>query len=107
MPDTYTTRNYFAHGGQELVIGGKLTFLPGAEIEGMDGALAVPSTATEFNAVAEFGASVIAYMPDSEATTVAQLRDDHNRLLNALRDAGIMAAEAVEAAEERPVEKHE
>jgi len=42
MPDTYTTRNYFAHGGHELVIGGKLTFLPGAEIEGAEGALAAP-----------------------------------------------------------------
>ena len=28
----FTTRNYFAHGGNELVIGGKLTFLPGATV---------------------------------------------------------------------------
>ena len=28
------TKNYFAHGGNELVIGGKLTFLPGATVEG-------------------------------------------------------------------------
>ena len=27
------TRNYMAHGGDELVIGGKLTFLPGATVE--------------------------------------------------------------------------
>ena len=31
------TRNYMAHGGDELVIGGKLTFLPGATVEGADG----------------------------------------------------------------------
>ena len=27
---------FFAHGGQELVIGGKLTFLPGAVVEGCE-----------------------------------------------------------------------
>ena len=30
------TRNYHAHGGSEWVIGGKLTFLPGATVEGAD-----------------------------------------------------------------------
>ena len=34
---TRSARNYFAHGGGELVIGGKLTFLPGATVEGGDG----------------------------------------------------------------------
>ena len=29
----YQTRNYTAHGGKETVIGGKLTFLPGAEVK--------------------------------------------------------------------------
>ena len=33
---TRNTHNYFAQGGNELVIGGKLTFLPGATIEGGD-----------------------------------------------------------------------
>ena len=28
----YQTRNYTAHGGKETVIGGKLTFLPGAAV---------------------------------------------------------------------------
>ena len=28
------TKNYFAHGGNELVIGGKLTFLPSATVKG-------------------------------------------------------------------------
>ena len=37
VPDlTRNTHNYFAQGGNELVIGGKLTFLPGAVIEGGD-----------------------------------------------------------------------
>ena len=103
MPDTYTTRNFFAHGGQELVIGGKLTFLPGAVVEGAEGLF---DAFTAF-ATAEHGMSIIEHVPDSEATTVAQLRDDHNRLLGALKDSGIMAAEAIEAAEEGFVEKHE
>lgn len=34
--ETRTTHNYFAHGGNELVIGGKLTFLPTATVEGGD-----------------------------------------------------------------------
>ena len=36
MSNGYNAKNYFAHGGNELVIGGKLTFLPGAEVEGAD-----------------------------------------------------------------------
>ena len=38
----FSTRNYFAHGGNELVIGGKLTFLPGATVEGAEGLLDMP-----------------------------------------------------------------
>ena len=76
---TRNTHNYFAHGGNELVIGGKLTFLPGATVEGADGLFDLP-TGTQLPA-----------MPDSEATTVAVLREDYNRLLAALRTAGLMA----------------
>lgn len=36
------TRNYMAHGGNELVIGGKLTFLPGATVEGAEGLFDLP-----------------------------------------------------------------
>ena len=32
-----TARNFHAHGGSEWVIGGKLTFLPGASVEGAEG----------------------------------------------------------------------
>ena len=76
---TYTTRNYIAHGGNELVIGGKLTFLPGATIEGGEG-LFVPANVQ------------IPYIADSAATTVAAIKDDLNALLAALRTAGLMAA---------------
>ena len=37
------TKNYFAHGGNELVIGGKLTFLPGATVEGGEGLFDLPA----------------------------------------------------------------
>ena len=70
----HTARNYHAHGGSEWVVGGKLTFLPGATVEGAEGLFDLP------------------YIADSEAGTVAALREDFNRLLSALREAGVMAS---------------
>lgn len=78
---TRSARNYFAHGGGELVIGGKLTFLPGATVEGGDGLFGQSEPAAQ-----------IAYIADSEATTIAALKDDFNGLLAALRNAGLMAS---------------
>ena len=78
---TRSARNYFAHGGDELVIGGKLTFLPGATVEGGDGLFGQSEPAAQ-----------IAYMADSEATTIAALREDFNGLLEALRNAGLMVS---------------
>ena len=37
MEHTSNTKNFVAHGGGEWVIGGKLTFLPGAVVEGGEG----------------------------------------------------------------------
>ena len=80
QPDvTRNTHNYFAQGGNELVIGGQLTFLPGATIEGGDD-LFTPSLPFD----------QIAYVPDSEATTIAALKDDYNALLATIRNAGLM-----------------
>ena len=78
---TRSARNYFAHGGGELVIGGKLTFLPGATVEGGDDLFGQSEPAAQ-----------IAYIADSEATTIAVLREDFNGLLVALRNAGLMAS---------------
>ena len=77
-----TARNYHAHGGNEWVVGGKLTFLPGAVVEGADGLFDLPSG----------GEPPLSYMAPSEATTVAALREDFNRLLTALIEAGLMAS---------------
>ena len=78
---TRSTHNYFAHGGSELVIGGKLTFLPGATIEGGDDLFGQSEPVAQ-----------IAYIADSEATTIAALKDDFNGLLAAIRNAGLMVS---------------
>ncbi len=75
----YQTHNYTAHGGRETVIGGKLTFLPGAEVSGLGEALSMPKAP---------------FQPDSAAATVAALREEFNALLGRLRAAGLMEDEA-------------
>ena len=105
----YQTRNYTAHGGKpwrpseasagvsaacgangtpgaigahgaESVIGGKLTFLPGAEVEGLEALL--PSMQPP----------QLPAQADSVATTIAALKDDFNALLSKMRTAGLMAS---------------
>ena len=78
----HATRNFHAHGGNEWVIGGKLTFLPGATVEGAEGLFDLPKDAE----------AQLPFMADSTATSVAALREDYNALLAALRTAGLMAA---------------
>lgn len=82
-----STRNYQAHGGNEWIVGGKLTFLPGAVVEGAKG-LFDPAPAAKLPFVAE-----------SEAATVAALREDFNALLTVLKAAGIMEDKAATPAE--------
>ena len=113
MPDTHITKNYMAHGGDELVIGGKLTILEGATVEGLSGAGSGSSytlpmasastlggvkvgsglTITE-GVLSADGVTPAAAQADSEATTIAQLKDNFNSLLAALRAAGLMEATA-------------
>lgn len=78
MPDTHNTKNFMAHGGNELVIGGKLTFLEGAEVEGL-----------ELDGILEKAANI----PASEASTIATLKTEFNALLAALKEAGLMEAD--------------
>ena len=88
MPNTHNTKNYFAHGGEQLVIGGKLTFLEGAEVENFPGS----TSGTSVSGTAP-------YVADSEATIVANLKNDFNALLAALRTAGVLSATAPAATE--------
>ena len=71
-----TARNYHAHGGNEWGVGGKLTFLPGAVVEGADGLFDLPSG----------GEPPLSYMAPSEATTVAALREEQKERLATARD---------------------
>ena len=88
MANTYNSKNYFAHGGGELVIGGKLTFLDGAEVENFPGG----NSGTTASGTAP-------YVADSEATTVANLKNDFNALLAALRTAGVLVSSAPAASD--------
>ena len=89
MPGVQNNKNYFAHGGSELVIGGRLTFLPGASVEGVDGLFDLPDPP---DLPTGGGAAQLPALPDSEASTVTALRQDYNNLLAALRTAGLMAS---------------
>ena len=88
MANTYNTKNYFAHGGEQLVIGGKLTFLDGAEVENFPG-----------NTSGNAASGTAPYVADSEATTVANLKNDFNALLAALRTVGVLSATVPAATE--------
>lgn len=94
MANTYNSKNYFAHGGEQLVIGGKLTFLDGAEVENFPG-----------SASGNAASGTAPYVADSEATTVANLKNDFNALLAALRTAGVLSATEPETTDpETPAE---
>ena len=80
------TRNFHAHGGSEWVIGGKLTFLESAEVEGLSRLVSEALTSAE-------------NVPVSEATTVASLKETVNALLAALKAAGFMKADPEPAAD--------
>lgn len=76
------SRNYNEQGGSRTIIGGELVIQSGArlviengaEVQGLPGASAAPG------------------QPDSEATSVATLKNDFNTLLAGLRQAGILAS---------------
>ena len=89
MENTSNTKNFVAHGGGEWVIGDKLTFLPGAVVEGGEGL---------FDQMPGSPGGQIPYLEDSKATSASALREDYNRLLAALRASGIMAAKTEQPA---------
>lgn len=70
----YNAKNYTEQGGDVTHIGGKLIIEEGASVEGL---LSTPAE----------------NQSDSEATTVAALKEDFNGLLTKLKTAGLMAAD--------------
>ena len=118
MANTYNTKNYFAHGGEELVIGGKLTFLDGAEVvdfpgEGGGGGgepYVLPTASADTlggvkvgsgltitdGVLSADGVTPAAYQADSTASSYTQLKEDFNALLTALRTAGLLETTAPE-----------
>ena len=111
MPDTHITKNYFTEGGDELVIGGKLTVLEGAEVEGLSGgggSYTLPAaTADKLGGIkvgsgltitdgvlSATGITPAEAQADSTASSYTGLKDDFNALLAKLRAAGLLAANA-------------
>ena len=79
----YNAKNYTEQGGDVTHIGGKLIIEDGGSIEGLP--------AAENQA-------------DSEASTIAALKEDFNGLLDKLKAAGLMAADAEsDTSEDEPV----
>ena len=79
---SYNTKNYTEQSGDVTRIGGKLIIEEGAEVIGL------PS--------GDGGGSklpVVENQADSEATTIAALKEDFNALLSKLKAAGLMTAD--------------
>ena len=107
MTESRITKNYFAHGGNELVIGGKLTILEGAEVIGgnvnasyvlpeasdsqLGGVKVGKGLSIRDGVLSVDGITPASAVQDSEATTVVGLKESFNALLASLRAAGLLA----------------
>lgn len=74
----FVPKNYNTNGGDETVIGGKLTIKADAVVEGLDATTKAPGLVRKASKVAE---------AKGETPTAKEF----NALLKALKDAGIMA----------------
>ena len=104
---SYSAKNYSVQGGDELHIGGKLVIEEGATVVGTDipssyelptasastlGGIKVGEGLTITDGVLSAdGITPVANQADSEANTIAALKEDFNTLLAAMKTAGIMA----------------
>lgn len=78
----YNTKNYTEHGGEKTVIGGELI---------ITGKISVTESGE-----AEGFVTPAENQVDSEASTIAALKDDFNSLLSKLKAAGLMEADEEE-----------
>ena len=74
---SYNSKNYTEQGGEVTHIGGRFVIDEGGSVEGLPS----PSITKAEN------------QANSEATTVAALKDDFNALLAKLKTAGLMTAD--------------
>lgn len=109
----YNTKNYTEHGGEKTVIGGeieingKITLSEGAEAEGFPPYTLPQATADTLGGIkvgsglsiedgvlsADSQVTPAENQVDSEATTIANLKEDFNALLAKLKTAGLMEAD--------------
>ena len=82
---TRNCKNYFADGGDRLVIGGTLEVLDTATITGLQSGYASEQTAGSVYQATN--------QTESAATTIADLKSDFNALLLKLKNAGVMAVD--------------
>ena len=78
----YNAKNYTEQGGDVTHIGGKLIFEDGSSVEGLPGSTPAANQA------------------DSEAGTIAALKEDFNSLLAKLKTAGLMEADEADDTED-------
>ena len=78
---SYNAKNYTEQSGDVTHIGGKLIFEEGSSVEGFP-----PSGGS--------GVAVVENQVDSEATTIAALKEDFNSLLSKMKAAGLMATDS-------------
>lgn len=81
----FIVKNYRTDGGNEWVIGGKITFKKGAKIEGLPAA-ALPAATTTTKGAVKMAAKV------SEAASTAPTAAEFKALLDALKAAGLMSS---------------
>lgn len=88
---TYSTKNYFADGGDTLVVGGKLVVEAGAEVEGLEGGGGSTAWADVTGKPATFTPTV-----GTSATTAAA--GNHNHAVTADAASGLAAAANLQTA---------
>ena len=89
MSNTYTVKNYAAHGGGEWVVGGKLTVLDGAVVTGL--------TATAAPASAEALGGVKAETKAVTDTVEAKIGEDAKLYVPAYPESYVLPEAAAEA----------
>lgn len=101
---SYNTKNYMSPGGDELVIGGKLTVAEGATVTGLTSVPLSAATESQLGCIKvgaglEIADGVLSVenlmtpaenQSESEAETVAELLADFNTLIGKLIAAGLM-----------------